>query len=263
MAIMSGSFGRWPMSPAANPAKPAPSVSRSSRWVAGTSLAFGLACMSTNCANRNWILFSRTYARTSSAVSGAVNSGEPNAVVDPSTVLIASVPSSLSGRGGRPLSGDGHDLASVGVDSHDRQLLERLRAGRHRQRDRPDGLRPNALAHEPDLRTGGLEVDLLAGERDRLLLVEPHLRVLARVGHQHQQDQEPDERQRARAQEPARAHRRPALGGVTVGRHPYRAVLPMSVPSTITRTMITHRIENASIAYSNDLTWLCMGGNST
>ena len=50
MAAMSGSLGTWPISPAAKPAKPAPSVTRSSRFAAGTSFALGRAYMSTNCA---------------------------------------------------------------------------------------------------------------------------------------------------------------------------------------------------------------------
>src|ERR1700722_14807479 len=70
-AIMSGSSGPWPMSPAANPANPAPSVSRSSRWWAGTSFALGLPCMSTNWANRNSIPLSLTIRRTSSSFWGA------------------------------------------------------------------------------------------------------------------------------------------------------------------------------------------------
>jgi hypothetical protein len=36
----------------------------------------------------------------------------------------------------------------------------------------------------------------------------------------------------------------------------------MFVKSTITNTMITHRIEIASIAISNDLTCVCLSGNS-
>src|SRR6201996_9035033 len=71
MATMSGSCGPWPMSPAAKPANPAPSSSRSSRWWAGTSLALGLPCMSTNWANRNSIPLSAAMRRTSSAVWGA------------------------------------------------------------------------------------------------------------------------------------------------------------------------------------------------
>ena len=38
-----GAVGPWPISPAAKPANPAPSAKRSSRWVAGTSLADGFA----------------------------------------------------------------------------------------------------------------------------------------------------------------------------------------------------------------------------
>ena len=40
---MSGSLGSWPISPAAKPANPAPSSTRSSRFAAGTSFALGRA----------------------------------------------------------------------------------------------------------------------------------------------------------------------------------------------------------------------------
>src|SRR5688572_23571829 len=53
---MSGSLGTWPISPAANPANPAPSsrsVSNASREPTGTSFALGRAYMSTNCAKTN------------------------------------------------------------------------------------------------------------------------------------------------------------------------------------------------------------------
>src|SRR4051812_30742529 len=73
IAARSGSLGLWPISPAANPANPAPSSISPSRWVAGTSFAFGLPCMSTNCANRNSTPLSSMYLRTSSSDSGAVN----------------------------------------------------------------------------------------------------------------------------------------------------------------------------------------------
>ena len=73
IAARSGSWGSWPMSPAAKPANPAPSSSRPSRWVAGTSFAFGFPCMSTNCANRNSTSLSRMYRSTSSRELGAVN----------------------------------------------------------------------------------------------------------------------------------------------------------------------------------------------
>ena len=53
MARMSGDEGVWPMGPAANPAKPAPSASRPSMAETGTILAQGLPCMSTNMAKRN------------------------------------------------------------------------------------------------------------------------------------------------------------------------------------------------------------------
>ena len=41
-------------------------------WLAGTSLAFGLPCMSTNWAKRNSIPLPATHASASSAVVGAV-----------------------------------------------------------------------------------------------------------------------------------------------------------------------------------------------
>src|SRR2546429_2548258 len=53
MAAISGSLGIWPISPAAKPAKPAPSEARSSRFAAGTSFALGRPYMSTNCAKKN------------------------------------------------------------------------------------------------------------------------------------------------------------------------------------------------------------------
>ena len=66
-AIMSGEAGVWPIGPAANPAKPAPSVTRLSQLVIGTSLADGLAFMSTNCANTNSIPSFSACLRTSPA----------------------------------------------------------------------------------------------------------------------------------------------------------------------------------------------------
>src|SRR3954447_22701464 len=53
IAAMSGSLGIWPISPAAKPAKPAPSCTRSSRLPAGMSFALGRPYMSTNCAKKN------------------------------------------------------------------------------------------------------------------------------------------------------------------------------------------------------------------
>ena len=53
IAAISGSAGTWPISPAAKPAKPAPSVARSSRYAAGISFALGRAYMSTNWAKKN------------------------------------------------------------------------------------------------------------------------------------------------------------------------------------------------------------------
>src|ERR1700759_1560244 len=70
IAIMSGSSGPWPMSPAAKTGKPRPSGTRSSRWWAGTSFALGFPCMSTNCANRNSMPLSLTILRTSSSLRG-------------------------------------------------------------------------------------------------------------------------------------------------------------------------------------------------
>src|SRR4051794_5327540 len=71
MAARSGSLGRWPTLPAANPANPAPFSNRSSRCATGTSFALGFPCMSTNCAKRNSTPVSRTYARTSSRSVGS------------------------------------------------------------------------------------------------------------------------------------------------------------------------------------------------
>ena len=67
-ASMSGEAGVWPIGPAAKPAKPAPSSSRSSIACTGISLAFGLPCISTNCARKNWIPSSFARLRTSSCV---------------------------------------------------------------------------------------------------------------------------------------------------------------------------------------------------
>ena len=48
IAAMSGSLGTWPISPAANPAKPAPSVDEVVEVRGGMSFALGRAYMSTN-----------------------------------------------------------------------------------------------------------------------------------------------------------------------------------------------------------------------
>src|SRR5579863_10270058 len=53
MATISGDEGDWPIGPAANPAKPAPSAMRLSMAETGTILAHGLPCRSTNMAKRN------------------------------------------------------------------------------------------------------------------------------------------------------------------------------------------------------------------
>src|SRR2546430_15024385 len=70
MAARSGLCGPCPISPAANPANPAPSANASSRCVAGTSLAFGLPYISTNWQNRNSTPLSSTSLRTSLTVFG-------------------------------------------------------------------------------------------------------------------------------------------------------------------------------------------------
>ena len=49
-AKMSGLEGSWPIGPAANPAKPAPSLISPSRALTGTSLAHGFPCISVNMA---------------------------------------------------------------------------------------------------------------------------------------------------------------------------------------------------------------------
>ena len=72
MAAMSGSAGTWPISPAAKPAKPAPSLARSSRHAAGISFALGRAYMSTNCAKKNSMPRSSACARISSTVGAAI-----------------------------------------------------------------------------------------------------------------------------------------------------------------------------------------------
>ena len=58
--IMSGSWGNWPMLPAAKPAKPAPSCAIASRCVAGTTLALGAPFISTNEQRKNSMPFSAT-----------------------------------------------------------------------------------------------------------------------------------------------------------------------------------------------------------
>src|SRR6478752_6263256 len=52
---MSGDAGVCPIGPAANPANPAPSVTRPSKFDIGTSFADGFAFMSTNWAKKNSI----------------------------------------------------------------------------------------------------------------------------------------------------------------------------------------------------------------
>src|SRR5438067_2110151 len=72
MAIMSGDAGVWPIGPAANPAKPAPSLTRPSKFDMGTSFADGLAFMSTNWAKKNSIPSSSARFLTASAAGLAM-----------------------------------------------------------------------------------------------------------------------------------------------------------------------------------------------
>src|SRR5436305_5434151 len=71
MAARSGLWGPCPISPAANPANPAPSANRSSTWLAGTSFALGFPYISTNWANRNSIPRALISFLTSSSDAGA------------------------------------------------------------------------------------------------------------------------------------------------------------------------------------------------
>src|SRR5438874_5240171 len=65
MLTTSGSCGPWLRSPAAKPAKAAPSCFISSAWVAGTTLAFGAPLNSTKEHKKNSIPFSSTCGRSS------------------------------------------------------------------------------------------------------------------------------------------------------------------------------------------------------
>src|SRR5579862_5377914 len=76
MAAMSGSAGDWPSGPAAKPAKPAPPATNPSAAEAGTSLAHGLPCMSTNMARMNSTPSRRTASTRSSVVTGTVDTGQ-------------------------------------------------------------------------------------------------------------------------------------------------------------------------------------------
>ena len=71
IAATSGDAGVWPIGPAANPANPAPSSIIESKFWIGTSFAFGLPCMSTNCAKKNSMPSSCARWRSSSVVVGA------------------------------------------------------------------------------------------------------------------------------------------------------------------------------------------------
>src|SRR5437773_8061564 len=77
MAARSGLWGPCPISPAAKPANPAPSAKTSSRWLAGTSFAFGFPYISTNCAKTNSIPILSTSFRTSSTDRGAASAIVP------------------------------------------------------------------------------------------------------------------------------------------------------------------------------------------
>src|SRR6185312_12513347 len=72
MAIMSGDAGVWPIGPAANPAKPAPSLTSPSKFDMGTSFADGLAFMSTNWAKKNSIPSSSARFLTAAAAGLAM-----------------------------------------------------------------------------------------------------------------------------------------------------------------------------------------------
>src|SRR6478609_11150422 len=69
---MSGDAGVWPIGPAAKPANPAPSLTRPSKFDMGTSLADGLAFMSTNWAKMNSIPSSSARFLTASAAGLAM-----------------------------------------------------------------------------------------------------------------------------------------------------------------------------------------------
>src|ERR1051326_4003291 len=69
---MSGDAGVWPIGPAANPAKPAPSLTRPSKLDMGTSFADGFAFMSTNWAKKNSIPSSSARFLTASAAGLAM-----------------------------------------------------------------------------------------------------------------------------------------------------------------------------------------------
>src|SRR5580658_4013838 len=86
MAKMSGEDGVWPIGPAANPAKPAPSARSPSMAEAGTILAHGLPCMSTNMANRNSTPSRATAATRSSLVLIGPKSPALVAEITPSDV---------------------------------------------------------------------------------------------------------------------------------------------------------------------------------
>ncbi len=68
IAATSGDAGVWPIGPAAKPANPAPSSIIPSKFDIGTSFAFGLPCMSTNCAKKNSIPSASARARSSSVL---------------------------------------------------------------------------------------------------------------------------------------------------------------------------------------------------
>src|SRR5829696_1520314 len=172
IAIMSGSCGPWPMSPAAKPAKPAPSDTRSSRWCAGTSFAFGLPFSSTNWAKKNSTPRSFTTFLTSSTLCGA--STRASVIPPPFESPLFLLPLALL---------DACDLAGVRVHTDQGQAPEGLivLAG-NRERDDPEGFARQALAEQSHLRVLRSEVNLPLCGRDRLLLRDPDLRLLAAAG---------------------------------------------------------------------------------
>src|SRR5918996_2284156 len=172
------------MSPAAKPANPAPSETSSSRWCAGTSLAFGLPFSSTNWAKKNSTPRSFATRLTSSTLCGA--SARVTAICPPFESRLAPLRLSL-------LPDDLHDLAGVRVYADDGQLgegaLVRATPARDRQRHDPDGLPGETLAEQPHLGVLRREAHLLLGRRDRPLLGDPDLRLLAASGDEERQQQ--------------------------------------------------------------------------
>ena len=96
------------------------------------------------------------------------------------------------------------DAAGVRVDAHGRQLgvvVARARRG-DGERDGPERMPGDPLAHEPDL--GALRVEARLGARllDRLLLAEADLRLLAAVGRERGDGEQREDRGEAAPREP-------------------------------------------------------------